>query len=99
MLLLKEQKKGVLLLAHSVLEDLAFKGHELPKLILDWRQITKLKNTYSDSLQEHLNPNTKRIHTSFLLAATTTGRLHQVIQIYKIFLSKQKMVKKSENHS
>jgi len=58
-----------------VLEDLAFKGHEFPKLILDWRQVSKLKNTYSDALPEHINPNTKRVHTSFLLAATTTGRL------------------------
>ena len=72
---LKKTKKGSFATSASVLEDLAFKGHELPKLILDWRQLTKLKNTYSDSLQEHLNPNTKRIHTSFLLAATTTGRL------------------------
>ena len=72
---LKKTKKGSFATSASVLEDLAFKGHKLPKLILDWRQMTKLKNTYSDSLQEHLNPNTKRIHTSFLLAATTTGRL------------------------
>ncbi len=72
---LKRTKKGSFATSASVLEDLAFKGHKLPKLILDWRQLTKLKNTYSDSLQEHLNPNTKRIHTSFLLAATTTGRL------------------------
>jgi len=72
---LKKTKKGSFATSASVLEDLAFKGHELPKLILDWRQLTKLKNTYSDSLQEHLNPKTKRIHTSFLLAATTTGRL------------------------
>ena len=72
---LKRTKKGSFATSASVLEDLAFKGHLLPKLILDWRQITKLKNTYSDSLQEHLNPKTKRIHTSFLLAATTTGRL------------------------
>ena len=72
---LKKTKKGSFATSASVLEDLAFKGHKLPKLILDWRQLTKLKNTYSDSLQEHLNPNTKRIHTSFLLAATTTGRL------------------------
>jgi DNA polymerase-1 len=54
---------------------LAFKGHKFPKLVLDWRQVSKLKNTYSDSLPEHINPNTKRVHTSFLLAATTTGRL------------------------
>ena len=72
---LKRTKKGSFATSASVLEDLAFKGHLLPKLILDWRQITKLKNTYSDSLQQHLNPKTKRIHTSFLLAATTTGRL------------------------
>ncbi len=72
---LKRTKKGSFATSASVLEDLAFKGHKLPKLILEWRQITKLKNTYSDSLQEHLNPKSKRIHTSFLLAATTTGRL------------------------
>ena len=72
---LKRTKKGSFATSASVLEDLAFKGHKLPKLILDWRQLTKLKNTYSDSLPEHLNPNSKRIHTSFLLAATSTGRL------------------------
>ena len=72
---LKKTKKGSFATSASVLEDLAFKGNELPKLVLEWRQISKLKNTYSDSLQEHINPNTKRVHTSFLLAATTTGRL------------------------
>ena len=72
---LKKTKKGSFATSAQVLEDLAFKGHKLPKLVLDWRQVTKLKNTYSDSLQEHINPNTKRVHTSFLLAATTTGRL------------------------
>jgi DNA polymerase-1 len=72
---LKKTKKGSFATSASVLEDLAFKGHDLPKLILDWRQVSKLKNTYSDSLPEHINPNTNRVHTSFLLAATTTGRL------------------------
>jgi DNA polymerase-1 len=72
---LKKTKKGSFATSASVLEDLAFKGHEFAKLVLDWRQLSKLKNTYSDSLPEHLNPNTKRVHTSFLLAATTTGRL------------------------
>ena len=72
---LKKTKKGSFATSASVLEDLAFNGNELPKLVLDWRQISKLKNTYSDSLQEHINPKTKRVHTSFLLAATTTGRL------------------------
>ena len=72
---LKKTKKGSFATSASVLEDLAFKGLDLPKLILDWRQVSKLKNTYSDSLPEHINPNTNRVHTSFLLAATTTGRL------------------------
>ncbi len=72
---LKKTKKGSFATSASVLEDLAFKGHKFPQLVLDWRQVSKLKNTYSDSLQEHINPNTKRVHTSFLLAATTTGRL------------------------
>ena len=72
---LKKTRKGSFATNVNVLEDLAFKGHRFPQLILDWRQISKLKNTYSDSLQEHINLNTKRVHTSFLLAATTTGRL------------------------
>ncbi len=72
---LKKTKKGSFATSAQVLEDLAFKGHKFPQLILNWRQVSKLKNTYSDSLQEHINLNTKRVHTSFLLAATTTGRL------------------------
>ena len=72
---LKKTKKGGFATSASVLEDLAYKGNEFPKLVLDWRQISKLKNTYTDSLPEHINPKTKRVHTSFLLAATTTGRL------------------------
>ena len=72
---LKKTKKGSFATNASVLEDLAFKGHKFPQLILDWRQVSKLKNTYSDALPEHINPTTKRVHTSFLLAATTTGRL------------------------
>ena len=72
---LKKTKKGSFATNAGVLEDLAFKGHKLPQLVLDWRQVSKLKNTYSDTLPEHINPITKRVHTSFLLAATTTGRL------------------------
>ena len=72
---LKKTKKGSFATNATVLEDLAFKGHKFPKLVLDWRQVSKLKNTYSDALPEHINPKTKRVHTSFLLAATTTGRL------------------------
>jgi DNA polymerase-1 len=72
---LKKTRKGSFATNASVLEDLAFKGHKFPQLVLDWRQVSKLKNTYSDALPEHINPTTKRVHTSFLLAATTTGRL------------------------
>ncbi len=72
---LKKTKKGGFATSATVLEDLAFKGHKFPQLVLDWRQLSKLKNTYTDSLPEHINPKTKRVHTSFLLAATTTGRL------------------------
>tara|TARA_Y100000590_G_scaffold253453_1_gene284725 strand:+ start:210 stop:2972 length:2763 start_codon:yes stop_codon:yes gene_type:complete len=72
---LKKTKKGSFATSASVLEDLAFKGHKLPRDVLDWRQLTKLKNTYTDTLPEHLNTKTNRIHTSFLLAATATGRL------------------------
>ncbi len=72
---LKKTRKGSFATSASVLEDLSFRGHKFPQLILDWRQVSKLKNTYSDSLREHINPHTKRVHTSFLLAATSTGRL------------------------
>ncbi|WP_440931478.1 DNA polymerase I [Candidatus Pelagibacter sp.] len=72
---LKKTKKGSFATSAAVLEDLAFKGHKFPQLVLDWRQVSKLKNTYSDTLPEHINNKTNRVHTSFLLAATTTGRL------------------------
>jgi DNA polymerase-1 len=57
------------------LEDLAAEGHELPRRIVDWRQITKLKSTYTDALPGFIHPETKRVHTCYALAATTTGRL------------------------
>ncbi|HSI41565.1 MAG TPA: DNA polymerase I [Xanthobacteraceae bacterium] len=59
----------------DVLEELAEQGHELPRRILDWRQLQKLKSTYADALPAYVNPETGRVHTSFALAATTTGRL------------------------
>jgi len=59
----------------QVLEDLASAGHELPRKIVDWRQLTKLKSTYTDALPGYVNRETERVHTSFALAATTTGRL------------------------
>jgi DNA polymerase-1 len=58
-----------------VLDDLAEEGHPLPVKILEWRQLTKLKSTYTDQLPSFVNPATGRVHTSYALAATTTGRL------------------------
>ncbi|HML06875.1 MAG TPA: DNA polymerase I [Xanthobacteraceae bacterium] len=57
------------------LEDLAEQGHALPQKILDWRQVSKLKSTYTDALPGFVNPTTHRVHTNYALAATTTGRL------------------------
>jgi DNA polymerase-1 len=71
----KKTKKGSLATNSNILEDLAYAGHDFPKLVIEWRQLTKLKSTYTEALQEHINPKTKRVHTSFLLAATNTGRL------------------------
>jgi DNA polymerase-1 len=59
----------------SMLEDLAAQGHELPRVLLDWRQLSKLKGTYTDNLVDAINPRTGRVHTSYSLAAATTGRL------------------------
>ena len=59
----------------QVLEDLAAEGAPLPRKIVDWRQLTKLKSTYTDALPGYVHPQTKRVHTSYSLASTTTGRL------------------------
>ncbi|HEY2356984.1 MAG TPA: DNA polymerase I [Phenylobacterium sp.] len=59
----------------SMLEDLAAQGHELPRTILDWRQLSKLKGTYTDNLVAAIDGRTNRVHTSYKLAAATTGRL------------------------
>ena len=59
----------------SVLEDLAAEGHALPRVLLDWRQLSKLKGTYTDNLVAAIAPRTGRIHTSYAMASTTTGRL------------------------
>jgi DNA polymerase I len=59
----------------SVLEDLAAEGHQLPARVLEWRQIAKLKSTYTDALPGFVNPSTQRVHTAYALASTTTGRL------------------------
>jgi DNA polymerase-1 len=59
----------------AALEELAAEGHELPRKVLDWRLLAKLKSTYTDALPEYIHPETGRVHTSYALAATTTGRL------------------------
>ena len=59
----------------TILDELAEQGFDLPARILDWRQLTKLKSTYTDALPAYVHPSTGRVHTSFALAATTTGRL------------------------
>jgi DNA polymerase-1 len=71
----KKTKTGAWSTSAQVLEELAEEGHELPQKILDWRQVTKLKSTYTDALPGYVNPVTNRVHTSYALAATTTGRL------------------------
>ena len=59
----------------QVLDDLAAEGHELPRKIVGWRQLTKLKSTYTDALPGYINPRTGRVHTSYAMASTSTGRL------------------------
>jgi DNA polymerase I len=68
-------KSGQWATGAKVLEELAEQGHELPQRILDWRQVSKLRSTYTDALPNYVNADTKRVHTSYALAATTTGRL------------------------
>ncbi|MFQ5563268.1 MAG: DNA polymerase I [Parvularculaceae bacterium] len=71
----RKTAKGAWSTKADILEDLAAEGHELPRVILDWRGLSKLKSTYTDALPGEINPETGRIHTSYALAATTTGRL------------------------
>jgi len=70
----KKGKTGAYATGADVLEDLATE-HELPGLVLDWRQLSKLKSTYTDALQEHINAETGRVHTSYSIAGANTGRL------------------------
>ena len=70
----KKGKTGAYATGADVLEDLATE-HELPRRILDWRQLSKLKSTYTDALQDHINPETGRVHTSYAIAGASTGRL------------------------
>jgi DNA polymerase-1 len=71
----RKGKTGAYSTDAGVLEDLADAGHDLPARVLDWRQMAKLKSTYTDALAAQINPATGRVHTSFAMAATSTGRL------------------------
>jgi len=71
----KKGKTGAYATGADVLEDLAAEGHDLPARVLDWRQLSKLKSTYTDALQDHINPETGRVHTSYVIAGANTGRL------------------------
>ncbi len=68
-------KTGAWSTSAQILDELAEQGHEFPKKILEWRQVSKLKSTYTDALPEYVHPQTRRVHTTYALAATTTGRL------------------------
>ncbi|MBT9384018.1 DNA polymerase I [Pseudooceanicola sp. CBS1P-1] len=70
----KKGKTGAYATGADILEDLATE-HELPGRVLDWRALSKLKSTYTDALQEHINPDTGRVHTSYLQTGANTGRL------------------------
>ena len=71
----KKTKGGDYSTSVDVLEKLAEEGHEIVQKILDYRQLAKLKSTYTDALQEEINPETGRVHTSFAMAHVNTGRL------------------------
>ena len=68
-------KTGAWSTGARALDELAEQGHALPRKILDWRQVAKLRSTYTEALPNHVNPTTHRVHTCYALASTTTGRL------------------------
>ena len=71
----KKSKTGNYSTSISVLEGLSTKGFEIADLIIEWRTLSKLKSTYTDALQESINKQTKRVHTSYSMASASTGRL------------------------
>ena len=71
----KKTKTGAYQTSAKILEDLALEGHDLPTQVLEWRQLAKLKSTYTDSLVKEINPETGRVHTSYAMAGAQTGRL------------------------
>ncbi|MEI9931284.1 MAG: DNA polymerase I [Rhizomicrobium sp.] len=71
----KKTKTGAWSTDADILEDVAAQGHDIAKKVLDWRQLAKLRGTYTDALPGYINPNTGRVHTSYAMASTSTGRL------------------------
>ena len=71
----RKGKTGAYSTGADVLEELAAQGHDLPARVLDWRLLSKLKSTYTDTLQDAINPETGRVHTSYMIAGAATGRL------------------------
>lgn len=71
----RKTKTGAWGTGADVLESLAAQGHDLPARVLDWRQLAKLKSTYTDALVGEINPQTGRVHTSYAMAVASTGRL------------------------
>ena len=71
----KKGKTGAYGTGADILEDLAAQGHDLPRRVLDWRQLTKLKSTYTDALQKEIDARTGRVHTAYHMAGASTGRL------------------------
>jgi DNA polymerase-1 len=71
----KKGKSGAYGTGADVLDGLVAQGHDFPARVLDWRQLSKLKSTYTDALLEHINPDTGRVHTSYSMTGASTGRL------------------------
>ena len=71
----RKTKMGAWSTDADILEELAAQGHEIARLVLDWRQLQKLRGTYTDALPGFINPQTRRVHTSYAMASTSTGRL------------------------
>jgi len=70
----KKGKTGAYATGADILEELAAQGHDLPRVVLDWRQLQKLKSTYTDALLQQINPKTGRVHTCYSISSTNTGR-------------------------
>jgi len=78
----KKGKSGQYSTDVTVLEDLAGQGIDIARKVLDWRQLAKLKSTYTDSLQQQIDPKTGRVHTSYSLVGAQTGRLSSELAKY-----------------